>query len=554
MPKHAFFMLRTSLAIAILIGISAAAYSQVNENELRNLPPVGFINYEGPHARIDSREDIRQAGVVLGQAISARERGLAPTLAGMSAESRRAYSYRFDAGAQNRYFVIHGISGPDGNKLDADIFGLGAGTGVDHIRNLRTIIQGYLQAAYDYSASDAALLAELITIYNAVYRGNWDYLVNRYKTGVISNVTRDRAGLSTRYDEWPGKTLILIPLGRGGLSSVDTSAISDSRVIEEMRKEDDQGVPQRQGLVNLMEREAEQAEQKAQTERQAARQEEAQIARERQQTTQERQQIEQERQQTREDQQAGRITQEEARQTEKELDKKEEAVEQKEQELEKREENVDQRREEAQELEDFAEQKTEEAQQRREEVAKDQQAVIADEAARDRQAAVAEGASGGVFGITIESKDLVSMGRLVRFNPSTGREMRRSPLNVIHVRTVTFLGGRIFAIAGENKGSGAVRLIEINQNSFEMARQGNDDIKAGSLLWVNGNELYAITVNLASNICNIGRFDTNLGLQAKSAVTVHPEAAVTIQQGRLLTQREDGSVLILYPADLTEVK
>jgi len=508
------------LAIVIFAGISVAVYPQVDENELRNLPPVNFISYEGPHARIDSREEIRQIGVTLGQTISARERDLAPTLARMSAESRRAYSYRFEAGTQNRYFVIHSISGPDSNKLDADIFSLGAGAGVDHIRNLRTIIQGYLQAAYNYNASDAALLAEFITIYNAVYRGNWNYITGRYKADVISRITRDRAGLSTRYDEWPGRTLMLIPLGRGGLSAVDTSAISDSRVIEEMRRGDDQGVPQRQGLVNLMEREADQAEQRAQAERQAIRQEEEQIARERQ--------------QAQEDQQAGRITQEEARQTE--------------QELQSREEDLDQRRDETQELEEFAEQKTEDAQQQREEIARDQQATIVNDVARDQQAA------SGVFGITIESQDPVSMGRLVRFDPATGRESRRSPLNVVHVRTVTFLGGRIFAIAGENMGNRAVRLVEINQSSLEMARQGNDDIKMGSLLWVNGNDIYAITVDLANDSCTIGRFNISLVLQAKSAVTVHPGAAVTIQQGRLLTQREDGSILILDPADLTETR
>jgi hypothetical protein len=554
MPNYALCNVRTLLAIAIFFFFSAIAYSQVDESEFRNLPPVNFINYEGPQARIDSREEIRQIGVALGQTISARERALAPTLAGMSAESRRTYSYQFEAGAQNRYFVTHSISGPDSNKLDADIFSLGAGAGVDHIRNLRTIIQGYLQAAYNYNASDAALLAEFITIYNAVYRGNWDYITNRYKADVISYISRDRVGLSTRYDEWPGRTLMLIPLGHGGLSSIDTSTISDSRVIEEMRRGDDQGVPQRQDLVNLLEREAEQAEQQAQTERQAIRQEEAQIAQERQQTAQERQQIEQERQQTQEDQQAGRITQEEARRTEQELGRREGAVQQREQGLEKREEDLDQRRDEVQRLEDFAEQKTEEAQRQREDIARDQQAAIAGETARDQQAAAGAGASGGVFGITIESQDPVSMGRLVRFIPATGRELRRSPLNLIHTRTVTFLGGRIFAIAGENRGNSAVRLVEINQDSLEMTRQGNDDIKAGSLLWVNGNDLYAITVNLANNSCNIGRFDVNLALQAKSAVTVHQGAAVTIQQGRLLTQREDGSILILNPADLTEAR
>jgi len=525
MPKNALSIRKIIICTIILVSIAGTGFTQVNRDELSDLPPVTFINYEGPHARVDTREQIRQIGVVIGQQVAERERGMAPTLEAMTLEQRRTHSYRFEIGAANRYFVIHCVSGPENGKLDADIFGLGVDAGVDHIRNLRVILQGYLQAAYNYSASDALLLAEFITVYNAVYRGNWDYFLDRYKTLVMGNLTRDRAGLSIRYDEWPGRTLIVIPLGHGGLSSIDTSTISDARVIEEMRLEEDQGVPRRQGMVDLQEREAAQAESQARSERQAVRQEERQIAEERRQTAEERQRIQ-------EGQEAGTITEEEARQSEEELNRREE-------ELAQREEDLEQRREEAQRLEDFAERRTEEAQQQRQEIARDQQAIIVQE-------------SGGIFGITIERTAPVPMGRIVRLNPANGSELRRSPLNLVHVRTVTFIGGRLLAIAGETTGQGAIRLIEINQTSLEMAKQGDDNIRAGSLLWVNGNDLYAITID--GNNCFLGRFNSNLELQAKSIVQVHNDASVTIQQGRLLTQRQDGSVLILNPADLTEVR
>ncbi|MCL2759762.1 MAG: hypothetical protein FWD22_06075 [Treponema sp.] len=519
MPKY-----RVIIAIIIFAAVAVTGNAQVNRDELQDLPPVVFINYEGPHARLNTREEIRQIGVGLGQQIAERERGIAPTLAGLSTEQRRTYSYKFEIGALNRYFVIHCVSGPEENKIDADIIGLGVDTGVDHIRNLRVIIQGYLQAAYSYSERDAALLAEYITVYNAVYRGNWDYFVNRYKNQVMGHLTRDKVGLSIRYDEWPGRTLIVIPLGHGGLSSIDTSTISDRRVVEEMRREDDQGIPQRQQMVDLQEREADQAERQAQRDRQEIRQEERRV-------TEERRQTEQERQRVQDDQQAGRITEEEARQAQEDLDKKDE-------ELDRREEELEERREEAQRLEDFAEQRRDDAQQGRQDIARDQQNVIAQE-------------TGGVFGITIERTN-PSMGRLVRLNPTNGNEIRRSPLNTVHVRTVTFIGGRILAIAGENVGQGAVRLIELNQNSLEMARQGNDDIRTGSLLWVNGSDLYAILADGSDSY--LGRFNTNLELQAKSAVKIHTDASVTIQQGRLLTQRENGSALILNPANLAEIQ
>jgi len=514
------------LIIFILAGAAVSGFAQVDRDELQDLPPVVFINYEGPHARLDTWEEIRQLGVVLGQQVSARERGNAQAQASMTAEERRRFSDIYETGAQNRYYIIHCVSAAEGNKLDADILGLGVDTGVDHIRNLRLIIRGYLQTAYNYNQRDAALLAEYITIYNAVYRGNWDYFTDRYKTPVMGNLTRENTGLSIRYDEWPGRTLIVIPLGHGGLSAIDTSVITDSRVIEEMRKEDDQGLPQRRDMVNLTERQAAEAERQARQERQDIRQDERQVAQERRQTEQERQRVQ-------EDQQQGRITQQEAVRRNEELDRKED-------EIARKEEAIEERRETAQRLEEFAEQKIEEAQRQREEVARDQQSTIAQET------------TGGVFGVTIEATSPTAMGRIIRLNPVNGQTLRRSPLSSVHTRTVTFIGGRIIAIAGETSGQGAVRLIEINQNGLEMAKQGEDDIKTGSLLWVNGGDLYAITVKNGLNY--LGRFNTNLEIQASSEIEVHPDCGVTIQTGRLLTQRTDGSAVALNPADLKEVK
>jgi hypothetical protein len=357
------------------------------------------------------------------------------------------------------------------------------------------------------------LLAEYVTIYNAVYRGNWDYFGNRYKAQVMGNLTSDKVGLSIRYDEWPGRTLLVIPLGIGGLSSVDTSTLSDQKVIEEMRREEDQGIPQRREMVNLIERETERVEQQAQTQRESIRQEERQI--------------EQERQQVQEAQQEGKITQEVAQQLEEVLDR--------------REQDLEQRRDIVQRLEEIVEQKTDSAQQMRQDIARDIQNLLS----RDVD---------GVLGIKIERTSPIIMGRLVLYNPADGKEVKKSPLDLVHLRTIVFTAGRILAIAGENRGQGAVRIIELNQASLEMARQGGDDIKSGSLLWVNGNDLYAILIDLAKNQCYLGRFNTNLELQAKSVVRVHPDCSVVILPGRLLTQNENGSALALNPADLTEVK
>jgi multidrug efflux pump subunit AcrA (membrane-fusion protein) len=509
-------MFRLSLFNVVLLFLAVSAYAQVDQGELQNLPGVTFISYEGPITVFNTREEIRQIGAGLGLVVA---------------------NNGVQAGSTGRYFVIHSVSGEESGKLNADIFGLGVDTGVDHIRNLRTIIQGYLQTAYNYNERDAALLAEYITIYNAVYRGNWDYSVSRYKSQVISYLTRERMGLSIRYDEWPGRTLMLIPLGYGGLSSVDTSVISDSRVIEEMRREDDRGVEQRRDMVDLKEREAEEAAQRAQNERDTAGQEQERIDQQRAQNTQDRQQTAQDRQQLAQDQAAGRVSDQDARQRQEELDRRDQAAEERDRQLDEREEANEERLAEAQRLEDFSEQKAEEARQDRREIAQDQTSTIAEENA------------GGVIGIILNA-GRPSFGRLVRLS-TAGREIRRSSLDTVHVRTVTLIGGKIIAIAGES-GRG-VRLVEIDQNSLEMAKQGDDELLTGSLLWVNGNDIYAITNDMSSS-SYLARFNTNLQLLNKSAVKVNPNASVNIQQGRLLSQREDGSALMLNPVDLTEIR
>ncbi|MDR0637078.1 MAG: hypothetical protein LBF87_08370 [Treponema sp.] len=328
---------RISYACVALMGLFASLlFAQVNTNELQQgQGSIEFYNYTGPVTRIDTVAQIRNIGYEQGLAV---RRGVTRS------------------GATNRYFVIHSVTAPEGERMDADIFGLGAGVGVDHIRNLRLIIQGYLEGAYNYSVADARLLAQYITIYNAFYRGNWNFFSSRYKQAVLGNLSADRVGLSVRFDEWPGRTLIVIPLGNaspGSLSAIDTSAVSDEGVLEELRRDPNQGLDVRKEMVELKEREADEAEALAADLREAIAAEEARIAAERR--------------------RAQQTSPEEARRIEDELAAREKALE-------------EQRRL-ADEAERMAERKMLDAQSDREDIAIDQNGGIAAEAARRAEAA-----------------------------------------------------------------------------------------------------------------------------------------------------------------------
>jgi hypothetical protein len=514
------------ITACLVIFLSSQLDAQVNQSELENIGPVELINYEGPYSRIETRAQIRNIGYGLGEII----KGGADR-----------------AGASGRYFVIHSVSGQDGSKLDADIFGLGPDVGVDHIRNLRLIIQGYLEAAYEYTERDAALLSEYVTIYNAVYRGDMGYFGSRYKNPVMANLNAEKAGLAIRYDEWPGQTLMVIPLGSGlggALSSVDTTTISDSRVIEQLRQEPDMGLEQRKDMVDLKEREADEASQQAAITRDTVRQEEERIARERedaqrrqQQAEAEQRRINEERQQPGADQQA--------------LDRQQEAAQQQEQEakqtleeLDQSEQDLDDQKAEAERQEAFAEQKTSEAQEERRQIAEDQQSIIVQERAPAQSA--------GVLGFSLLNPDLY-LGRLVKLDPNTGVENKRSPITTVNGRTVILVNNRIFAVAGENSGNGAIRLVEINPDTLEMVKQGDDDIAADSLLWIKGQDLYAITG--AGDKYLLARFNMDLVLQSVSTMIVNPHASVLFSDGNtLVTQKTDGGAVLLNPSDLSEKK
>jgi hypothetical protein len=358
-----------------------------------------------------------------------------------------------------------------------------------------------------------------------------NFLGSRYKNPVIDNLSRERAGLALRYDEWPGQTLMVIPIGTGlggPLSAIDTAAISDSRVIDHLRQEPDMGLEQRRDMVDLMEREADHAAQQAAITREAIQQEEQRIAQEQERLRQEQERLRQEQEQQRQEADQPALAQ------------RQEELRQQQQELEQRQEELNGRLQEAERQEAFAEQRVTEAQQQRQQIAQDQQALIDQEPPPPIVA--------GILGISILNPDS-AMGRLVLID-NTGMVTRQSPLNTVNTRTVTLLNNRIFAIAGENRGAGAIRIVEISNSTLEMQRQGDFDIAPESLLWVNGQDLFAIVTN-GTNL-NLARFNSELALQSQSSVYVHPFASVFFYNGYLITQQSDGSAALLDPGNLSE--
>ena len=524
------------LAIALLISLSTTAFAiEVDENELKStgtIDTVVFVNYTGPHAKIDSLDSIKKIGSDLGTVIAADPEKMTNT------------------GAANKYSVIHAIDPSESGKLDADIIIIGPNATVDHIKNLRYIIASYLMSAYGYSEQDAETVAVFVTVYNAVYRGNTEYFAKKYKNIVNSNLTADKCGLALNYKDWPGKSQIVIPLYdvKGGLSSVDTSVISDKEVVKHMQEDDDKNVESRKQMVDIKEREAEEASVKAQEAQKKAVEEQKKLQEEKQKTQEVKKEAETAK---KEAEQAKKVAEENPndKKAQEEAAKKQEVAEEKQEELKaqeekqaEQEEKTEEAKETAAEKQAVADKKTNEAQEERKEIAKDQQEVI--------EKAIKDAATPAVYGMELTDEDQL-LSTLIKVNSQNGQIIKTSPVTYIRNRTMFQAGENFIAIAGENKGNGAVKLVLISPDTMEISAESNEIVHENSVLIQDGTDYYCVIQDGKNWV--LAKYDQELTLNLKSPVPLMSSTPVSITDAGIVVTGAKGYVKLLDKSDLTEI-
>ena len=513
------FVFKIAAAFAYTVFFISALASQVNEPELKSVSDtVEFINYVGPHTRIDSLSAIKELGSSSGRII---------------ARSRSSY---MSAGDSGKYYVIHAVDPKEKGKLDADILFIGRNATVDHIVNLRRIISAYLSAAYNYSERDADTLAVFITVYNAVYRSNIDYFKSRYKNIVTKNLTEKNCGLSVRYDEWPGRSQIVIPLAdvNGGLSTVDTSAISDKRVVQSMKEDNDRNIDSRKQMVDIKEREADKASEQAQSAQKRA--------------TEEQKKLDEEKKKNEAAQREAEAAREKAEQNpndkkaQSEAEKKEQAADEQQKKTDEQAERTKQAKDEASEAQARADKKETEAQQERKEIAKDQQEIIERDAANAR--------AGAVYGMQLtDEKELLS--GLVKVNSQTGEVIHASPVTFIRDRTYYPAGSGFIAIAGKNAGNGTVKLVILDSVNMEIIKESDETVSESSVLARDGKDYYCIIRD--GNDWVLGKYDETLKLLLKSMVPLMQSSPVSVSDTAIVVTGTNGRIKLLAKNDLSEL-
>ena len=556
-------MKKIFLALAAALSFSAFAL-EVNEEELQSAGSediVRFENYTGPHSVVESAASISAIGTGLGRQVAS------------SVNSSATF------GKNQKYTVIHAVDPSVKTGLDADIIIINSNASVDHIKNLRRIIASYLESAYGYSQKDASTVAVFVTVYNAVYRGKLDVFQSKYKKAVTDNLSSDKCGLSVKYSDWPGNSQIVIPLYdvNGGLSTVDTSVISDKSVVQSMQEEDNRGVDERKNMVDIKEREAEKAGEKAQEsakkaqeendrlEKQKAAEKAAQENADKKQAVAEEKQAQadqakKEAQENPEDSQKQQVAEEAQAQADQAQAEAEEAQAQADQEAEKTEEQqqvADTAQAQADEDQAFADKKENEAQNERQEIARDQQELI--------QEAIKEASNPNIV-VGLKITDAAQqLSKMVRVDGNDGSTLKESPVTVIRGRTILPVEGAVIedapegldlslvyaAICGENTGNGAVKLCLLDAFKMEIQKESNEAVSPDSVLVNNGNDYYCILDEGGKYY--LGKFDKNLKLLLKSQIEVNSATPVTVTSQGIIVTNAKGSISLLKLSDLSEV-
>ncbi|WP_407424901.1 P83/100 family protein [Treponema sp.] len=550
-------VLKKTLTIILAIFAAASISAlEVDRNEIQSTggaDTVVFRNYSGPHSVINTIAEIRQIGSSLGEQVNGN--------------LQKSGTF----GSSNRYSVIHAVDLNTKEKLDADILIIGKNATVDHITNLRRIISAYLSAAYGYSNRDADTIATFVTVYNAVYRGQIDTYNSKYKDVVTKNLSASIVGLSTDYREWPGKSQIVIPLSdlAGGLSTVDTSLISDKQVIKSMQGEDDKGVDSRKGMVDIKEREADNEQEKADSAQKKADDEKAKLAEEQKKSAQanknaasaqkkadeanknaasaqkkadEANKKAQENPDDKKAQSDASKAQKEADSAKKEADSAQKEADEQNKKTESQSQTASSAQKSADEAQAKADQKRSEAQEERTSIAKDQQSLIKESS---------QNADGNViYGLKVLD-DAGVTSELVKMDSQTGTVLKESPVTVIRGRTAFDAGDSFIAIAGTNFGNGAVRLVAIDKKNLEIAIESAEKLSEVSVL-VEKEGSYFCTIQEGSDYY-IGKYNDKVENQLKSQVKVKASTPITITAKGILVTDSNGQAIVLNPQDLSSI-
>ena len=531
------------VACALLLVASSAAWAiGVDTNELKTAPKIDFVNYSGPINIFETDFDIRGIGSNLARQI---QKGQAVAV------------------FWTRYSAIHAVDTAEPGKLSADIISFDKDAKIDHINNVRRVVSAYVSTLYQYPRKDADLLALFVSYYNAANRGNLPFFTGKYKNVVLSHLTADNVGLSTKYFDWPGKTQIVIPLNENATKDIfgalNSSEISTKAVIDQLKAQDNKGIPERTAITDLKQQEVNKAQaaidleakkladQKQQTAQAQAALDAARLAAEQAKGDQQKQTAQQ---QVEAQQQVVEQTQAKQQATEQTIAAQEAAVQQKQQEVQ-------------QEKKDIAvDQAAQKADQNPEQAKKDLAAQAAQVAQRETTVAAAEQAvknkqtdqaifAGKLYYLKI--KEYLTGGHynndMLIIDAATGKVLLKSTETMICGRKFDLFTNGVVVITYKTNHAEGHYLTLLDLDSLQRKAVSDEAVFYRS--FVETRDTFTYVVVQKNNAYFLGKFSADMKLASLSKDEVDPDSFISFFNDLVYINSKDKNILVLNKADLT---
>ena len=524
----------------VLFSIFHSFGLRVDEDEIKSaVEAIEFINYSGPYRYQDTALGIKGIGTRLSNFENDNE----------------PFRYLM------KYSIIHAVDDTTGDKFDADIFSIDARARVDHIRNVRLMIGAYLEARYNYSPEDALTLATFVTYYNAVNRGDLEYFGTKYKDVVMQNINANNAGMSTKYFEWPGNTRIIIPLTEDAaektINSLDTTELTDTKVIEELKKQDDKGITEREKITDIKEKQIEEKQKEIvedkkniEEEKKVIEQKEAEIKKEKEAVAKI------------EDKEVKAKKEAEIKVEEKKVETKKEEVAKKEKEVKKKEEQIVKKQETVKkEKQDIAKDKKEvaikkepekfvkELQKKSEELDKKEE-----ELAKKEEQIKNKGEDEKIFQdkfYYLKVKEYMVDGHytneMYAIDAASRKILIKSPLrNICGNRYDIFKEG-VVVISFKSDHASDHNLTLLDLNTLEPVVTGEDNIFWRSFVIVKDNFIYAIIKD--NEDYYLGKYNTKMERVAKSIEKIDNSTFITFYKDFIYINSDKKDILVLNKDD-----
>lgn len=514
-------MQRVTIFYALLFSTALSALS-VNEPEIKSKSGITFINSPDTSGS-DSVSAIRGIGTSLAT----------------------------EGNSGNAYRVIH-ATGQGNDKFDADIIVIGATAKVNHIKNIRRILSGYLQERYKYSAEEAKALAVFVTYYNGFYRKNLGYFKEHYKPEVLKYLSAANAGLDRSYKGWPGKSRIVIPLS--GDSKPDAGKIGEKDVMDKVRKEEkDKGVKDREQITKLQDKEVKKKEERLSKERDDQQRRREDITKKEERLKEEKKKNEQN-----PDPNDKAKKDEELKKKEEEVAKEKEALKKDEEKTAKEEKKVEEKKSEiAQNNQDIQTDKNR-AERKNETPAQREARLDAKEAdIRKREEEQKNNRpQDSVFGgklYYLRVRDYSTDGKYRNdfyiIDPKARKIKVKSPYPGIVGKKFDVVDKDVVVI-GEKKSATSVQhyLVKLDGETLVDKQYGSDEIFWRGFVEVRENEIYAILNK--NGTFYLGKFDKDLKLLQRSEVALHEDTFFSFHEDTIYVNGADRKIEVLNRSDL----